>query len=1074
MARERKLTKLAFVSPNTGADSSTIQSLTFKDNLISGAATYLTSQYSWLDAPVTVSFTEVDSKKGVGNGVGVINFPEGFVVEIPIRYSDGSFSQPSGFYIPSEKSWFPFNEDFWNIIKNKLAPSESSGTNENMTDTAAGTNNAFASNNGNSLSASNPTRINGINPYKYSATSEEAVQAALEEVPEGDKLIKSDSELADNMRSSSVEDDPELKSNLIPVFAELRPSVLQRYIKTASANYPFLVRTLTSAYNVSRVNRARSIEKIASKNRKEPKVLVYPNPVMEKISTAFDIDPSIFERFGTSRLEVVNSINKYAYASMNRSNYSVKLIDEMDNVSLPSEAELVSLYEFEDKLEKIRTGRGIGFKLYDKELSTTNYIVVKPRDIFRGSNPGNRYDSVGDGYSDNQRGVSHNGPKNSPVTSYTQAAEYGANTMKSYDSDNFIMLYKSMSNYDMRKVFEKIYTETFSIKHLKAMILSDEDVCNGKTFDVSSCFTIYDGTTIYRLSSFKAISGNCERYDLRINDMGNGYVKAEVYIKNLTNDDRVCGSFIPDGETVFTGLKFVYQKDTGAIVKIVDAERNVINLKDKPMRSMSAESIKDMTLTPVSSDVLSSYTLKGVGMDATNFIIANPSCAFNRCPSVNGDNYIYEMSDLKAVFNITPASYTIDKAFNETPYLVLDIDETVEDSPIDVYLSPSRYIEKKHLKVHSADLRWLLPSIGFNNEQTQNLIKKAEEGLGQVASIIPDEDADIEELHRQIEALFEKAMEDKRDMDRGFSNPETLTAQQLNAQGAKTFDDLVAALNDVTVKLDKVVESLNKKEEVPVEAPIEELPATIDAASAQSIAANGGLTPEVAAEAGMNPQDLAMVNQASQIMGAGGQPMPQQVPVMGQESAPMIQEQADQLVQGLLDPNVAAQLGITPEELAYVQNILVDPNVALANGENPEMVNALLNSYDIMTQTQAMAMSSQIPQTVPQAPMQTTDAMAPVVENFQDAGMYGPAGIVSSASALKDLLPKVKASNIFSKYSEQFKSMLTTLGELLFAMDVQSTRYKEKLGEETYDNTIEALRKLYADFGEFVIKMYMM
>jgi hypothetical protein len=204
----------------------------------------------------------------------------------------------------------------------------------------------------------------------------------------------------------------------------------------------------------------------------------------------------------------------------------------------------------------------------------------------------------------------------------------------------------------------------------------------------------------------------------------------------------------------------------------------------------------------------------------------------------------------------------------------------------------------------------------------------------------------------------------------------------------------------------------------------------------------------------------------------GAAPQPQG----GQPATPpnpqQVQQNAELVASALLDPNVAMQNGFTAEDMNYARQIVDNPQQAIQQGEDPNLVNALASAYQRISQGGTMQNASAATANVAGSPTPSMDQTAQGADNLDQSGAMNEAETVRSVSTLIDLIPKVKSSKLFYKYVNNFKEMLSILGELIFSMEIQAAKYKNLLGDAAYDDTIYMLQQLYEQFGDVVLKLY--
>ena len=224
-----------------------------------------------------------------------------------------------------------------------------------------------------------------------------------------------------------------------------------------------------------------------------------------------------------------------------------------------------------------------------------------------------------------------------------------------------------------------------------------------------------------------------------------------------------------------------------------------------------------------------------------------------------------------------------------------------------------------------------------------------------------------------------------------------------------------------------------------------------------------------AAPAGVAPAGAPMGAPAGQPQGPAAQ-QPAQPPM----SPTQVQEQAEMLASALVDPSVASQQGIADQDLNYLRQIVEDPFAAKQQGEDPMFVDALLSAYNRVIQGYMMNNADLTSQNATTMSTPNVEGAAGAANKLEDSGAADEAAFMRNMTMLGDLIPKIKSSKLFFKYINNFKSMLSILGELLFSLELQSTKYQKILGESSFNETISLLQGLYDQFGEFILKMYTM
>lgn len=243
--------------------------------------------------------------------------------------------------------------------------------------------------------------------------------------------------------------------------------------------------------------------------------------------------------------------------------------------------------------------------------------------------------------------------------------------------------------------------------------------------------------------------------------------------------------------------------------------------------------------------------------------------------------------------------------------------------------------------------------------------------------------------------------------------------------------------------------------------------ATVDAMVA---AAQGD--EEAASQLGLT---VEQIQQAAQMAGGGGEGAEQQ-PQTPEEAGDILRQtfdQATQLVEAYLDPAKVEEYGITTEDLGTVTLVLRSPDAAMRAGVPGEQVQAISDAYKMITGKSVYQSAEQefengagnIPVAAPN--LAATKTAIPEGKAFEEYSKP-----LAQTSALLDLLPKVKTAKLFFKNADAFRDMLTTLGEILINLQINSVHYKESFGSDSFKKLLTRVRKMYEDFGATILEMY--
>lgn len=205
----------------------------------------------------------------------------------------------------------------------------------------------------------------------------------------------------------------------------------------------------------------------------------------------------------------------------------------------------------------------------------------------------------------------------------------------------------------------------------------------------------------------------------------------------------------------------------------------------------------------------------------------------------------------------------------------------------------------------------------------------------------------------------------------------------------------------------------------------------------------------------------------------GGEEQQPQTPEEAAEQLKQTFDQAVQLVEAYLDPSKVEEYNVSTEDLGTCTLVLRSPDAAIRAGVPGETVQAISDAYKMITgksvyQSAELEFENgagNIPVAAPN--LAITKTAIPESKAFEE---YSKPLI--QTSALLDLLPKVKTAKLFFKNADAFRDMLTTLGEILINLQVNSVQYKDSLGSESFKKLLTRIRKMYEDFGTTILEMY--
>lgn len=233
---------------------------------------------------------------------------------------------------------------------------------------------------------------------------------------------------------------------------------------------------------------------------------------------------------------------------------------------------------------------------------------------------------------------------------------------------------------------------------------------------------------------------------------------------------------------------------------------------------------------------------------------------------------------------------------------------------------------------------------------------------------------------------------------------------------------------------------------------------------------------EAASQLGTTVEEIQQAVQSVQggenAQGEEEEPQPQ-TPEEAAEQLRQTFDQAVQLVEAYLDPSKVEEYNVSTEDLGTCTLVLRSPDAAIRAGVPGETVQAISDAYKMITgksvyQSAELEFENgagNIPVAAPN--LAITKTAIPENKAFEE---YSKPLI--QTSALLDLLPKVKTAKLFFKNADAFRDMLTTLGEILINLQVNSVQYKDSLGSESFKKLLTRIRKMYEDFGTTILEMY--
>lgn len=239
----------------------------------------------------------------------------------------------------------------------------------------------------------------------------------------------------------------------------------------------------------------------------------------------------------------------------------------------------------------------------------------------------------------------------------------------------------------------------------------------------------------------------------------------------------------------------------------------------------------------------------------------------------------------------------------------------------------------------------------------------------------------------------------------------------------------------------------------------------------QVVAASNG-DQNALSQLGLTEEDMQRAMEMAQ-QGGGAEQQQPQTPEEAQKSLDEQFDDATRLVEAYLDPTKIEEYGINAEDLGICTLVLRSPDAAIRAGIPGERVQAISDAYKMITgksvyrsaEDEFEMGAGNLP--VSTANMSATRSAIPRSKAFEEY-----AKPLSETSALLDMLPKVKTAKLFFKNADAFRNMLSTLGEILINLQINSVHYKESLGTDSFKKLLTRVRKMYEDFGTTLLEMY--
>jgi len=1067
-----KLKKVSFLTdPNS--DPNQMSAVTFKDNLINGAQSFIQSRYPWLTDRLSITVTEADAEEATALLVATLIFDStNFKIEFPIVYSDGEFLDVPGFYIPASDMWVTFNDKYYSQIKESLSDNITMGNIMEMSTVPAHENYEFEKDLGSDL-------------FIDSAGSK--------------------------------------YSSLAVILSSVPSSSLASFIKTAINKCPTALNLLYPAYKLSNIKTKSYVAPILKKQASGTPSW-RPNITFTALKQVLGAPERLYSEFGITKKAAVQQFNSDGYTTLSKKYVDIEMIDGKEFTTIDDNSEVVSSHKLYNKIEKTPEGKPVAFI----DVMTGMYhVCINPKH--------NLFDSYdhglccGSNYSSGFNSYTTSSGNAQPSYNALFERVPNAEDVIHDDSPNFLVQFLSPKSRDklIGRVFNDKLTFNYIIEVIKACL---GDFRTGKMYSgpIAKIPFLHDNN-IY---SNCLPDEYPRKHTFTVIDLGNGYKKLQIFIPaNLAEDNEDSCLTNKIAEYIFNADSGIVTK-----IKTVKGDVTLKTTEDKPFMVMAGDNYKNKSFLANLSSYDSSVKLTG-GEDEYKiyFGISTHSLAGNmknynsiiHAAIADTNSLIVKRStddkDSKSeiyslIYNAKPEngnSIALEKISKLDARITLSA-LGLSNSDINDILKQAAIKDNIMFAIKPNDGSLGMPSEGSEEKPKEKPDKRTDD--------LAAKEFDL--LDKQLGMMFEFIKTKFTEIESGMANKEDILAKQLEVYENKisSVDELSAKLDAMSANLESMFQTMSQPAAQPAQDPsmqagvVAPQQPTLDPQTAQLItqsiadpnmAAHNGFDPQTlqlvqaamqgdpnaAQQLGMSQSDIMMLNDTMSSSQAGAAqpgaiPAPMAGPVPPMQAPGMTQAvpapapaqavapqdavaTAENLVAAMFDPAIAQQMGVTEQDKQYIMGVVNDPSAAINQGEDPAMVSAVVDAYNrtagMGNMQNSMSVAAQPGQA---APMPMTESAQPAVSAMQGASMPQEASVMESSAMLLDMLPRIKSSKLFYKYTNDFKKMLSILGELLFSLQYQSAKYKKALGNEAFENTIGTLRKLYEDFGDFVLKMY--
>jgi len=986
----------------------------FSDVVVQNANSYITSTAPWIKQNVKITLVDSDKTKGYAACIAEFTLDNaGLTFQFPVIYSEGSFLDVPTFYIPQLKIYVPFSEEWYDSIQRATQTADSTGTVVKNTNQTSAERKAFNTDNDKQNMYTNV--ISGSIPYQKVS-----------------RLTR------------------DLLTDLIP---NVTNKVYKGLLKAAAVKHPallpFIMPGAKKRLSIKKAHYSKVVmTKKANKTKANIPIKVKPGLFITKLASVLDLPDTLVSELKQTKEQLISRFNEEGTLLIN-SDTPVDAIHITDIVKqIGEEGNSITT---DDIVKYLRNDKDYGviidnvsgnFALKYTDVSAlVKGAKNKNNNIFITNR--NKSIPVGPG----------RGFRNTPTLSSNMPSKNGAEEVLNSIFDNSTILASLASKKQTKNIIKTVFTENNVEKALTDLVSAAN-----KDNLLDKFFYITDGLYISKLVTLP------HEYTFKLKKVKQSPDVITYTIFRVPRKDTKAP--IPEDRAV---LGIWYNPIKDEVIKIKEEYMSLVTINKK--------------ISFLDSKYYDTMQDRFIQTGAKEIVILRDKYDFQ-------DVFDYDPYFLKS-------TSTFLKDLNIPVVFIRKNSKTgaltIEYKPLEGEMSKA-----SHLSLTKAAA--LLTSIGVKKEDTFYALNKVADtngfqmGLkenpynGEAAKDTAtqrDTDKMENSLSTQIKMMFDFFKTKLDDLDTRIGDKKQITEEQIKMLGEKidSMEDLVKATKD-DVKSSAEAAS-NSSEATPAEGgeEVEGLSdddlqqlvqaiqdpeaAGLDPDSLQSLQTALGGDQAAAQEFGLLPEDVDKINQALQEAGID----PTNIASGGgeggtEEGGPSVEDMA----QAILDPEAAQQLGFDEETVGQLKQIVEDPEGAKRGGEDTDLVDQLVEAYNNARAGQVYSADEMSGNSQP-ADTPASDNTAEITEgqpdtNARDA-MWG-------ITALADLLPKIKANSIFRQYSSKFKDMLSILGELTFAVEVQSVKLKSEMGSDTYNSTLETLKQLYKSFGDFILNMYLL